>query len=114
VTRDGPASVRDLDVQEIVILNLQRAVQSSIDLAAHFIASKDWGIPDSLKQHFAILEQHNVIDSDLSTRLRAMIGFRNVAIHEYQSIDIAILENIVARRLSDLEAFADAIRIAAV
>lgn len=110
VTRGDPTSVRDLDVQEIVILNLQRAIQAALDLAAHLLSTRDWGLPDSLKAHFTILEQHGVIGAELADRLRAMIGFRNIAVHEYQELELAILEQVVAERLTDFEKFSDAIR----
>lgn len=113
VTQGDPGTVRGLDVQEIVVLNLQRAIQATLDLAAHHLSSKDWGLPDSLKQNFTILEQHGVLDKDLADRLRAMIGFRNIAVHEYQALDLAILEQVVASHLTDFERFADAMRVAA-
>lgn len=110
VTHGDPGSVRELDVQESVVLNLQRAIQATLDLAAHLLATRDWGLPDTLKQTFTILEQHGVIDGELASRLRAMIGFRNIAVHEYQALDLAILEQVVAGHLTDFEQFADAIR----
>jgi len=113
VTHGEASSVRNIDTQEIVVLNLQRAIQSALDLAAHLISARGWGLPDSLKQHFTILEQQRVLDADLAARMRAMTGFRNIAVHEYQSLDPAILEQIVALHLGDLEAFADAIKFAA-
>jgi uncharacterized protein YutE (UPF0331/DUF86 family) len=113
VTKGDPAAVRNIDVQDIVVLNLQRAIQSALDLAAHLIAVRDWGLPDSLKNHFTILEQHGVLLPPLADRLRAMTGFRNIAIHDYQSLEPAILETIVAKHLGDLEDFSDAVRAAA-
>lgn len=113
VTKGDPASVHDLDTQEIVVLNLQRAIQSCLDLAAHLVSSREWGLPDSLKQHFTILEQHGVLDAALASRLRAMTGFRNIAVHDYQLLDPAILEKIVASHLTDFEDFAARIRAAA-
>jgi len=110
VTGGNPARVRDIDVQDIVVLNLQRAIQSAIDLAAHTIAARGWGLPDTLKKHFTILEHEHVISSDLARRLEAMIGFRNIAIHDYEVLDPAILETVVAQRLGDLEDFAEQIR----
>lgn len=109
VTHGEPASVHQIDVQEIVVLNLQRAVQSALDLAAHVISGRDWGLPDSLKQHFTVLEQQGVLDAGLAGRLRAMTGFRNIAVHNYQTLDAAILERIVADHLGDLEEFAAAV-----
>ena len=113
VTHGDASSVRNIDVQDIVVLNLQRAIQSAIDLAAHLISVKSWGLPDSLKQHFTILEREGVLSTNLAARMRAMTGFRNIAIHEYQTLDPAILEIIVADHLGDLEQFSDCVRSAA-
>lgn len=51
VTRDDPESIDDIDVEGIVVLNLQRAIQATIDLAAHVVAGRRWGLPDSLRAH---------------------------------------------------------------
>jgi uncharacterized protein YutE (UPF0331/DUF86 family) len=109
VTGGDAARVGDADVQDIVVLNLQRAIQAAIDLAAHLLSQRQWGLPDSLKAHFTILQRERVIDGDLGARLEAMVGFRNIAVHDYEAIDVRILERIVAERLGDLEAFADAV-----
>jgi len=106
VTGGKPEAIDDLDVEEIVVLNLQRAIQSTIDLAAHLISGRGWGLPDSRKAHFRILDGRKVIAPALSTRLQAMIGFRNVAIHDYRKIDRAVLRAILAKHLVDFEVFA--------
>lgn len=69
-------------------------------------------MPDSLKAHFAILQRENVIDPTLGHHLEAMVGFRNIAVHDYAVIDVGVLERIVAERLPDLEAFAAAVAAA--
>jgi uncharacterized protein YutE (UPF0331/DUF86 family) len=88
-----------------VLLNLQRAVQAAIDMAAHIVASEGYGLPDSVAAAFSMLEAHGVIDAELSDRLRRMAGFRNIAIHNYQALDPAIVEAIVTRHLDDLRQF---------
>ena len=98
--------LRPLDVQDITVLNLQRAVQAMIDLAAHAVASEHLGLPDSLGASFTLLERAGLLDSELAERMRKMTGFRNVAIHEYRRLDPAVLESIVRERLPDLRAFA--------
>jgi uncharacterized protein YutE (UPF0331/DUF86 family) len=55
---------------------------------------------------FSLLEQHGVLEASLAGRLRKMVGFRNLAVHDYQTIDPRILESIVTTRLDDLRAFA--------
>jgi uncharacterized protein YutE (UPF0331/DUF86 family) len=110
VTGGDPEAVEDLDVEEIVVLNLQRAIQAVIDLAAHVISGRRWGLPDSLKAHFRILTDQRVIDPELGSRLQAMVGFRNVAVHEYDRLDRDILKAMVANHLVDLEDFSRAIK----
>lgn len=109
ITGGDAARVGNADVQDIVVLNLQRAIQAAIDLAAHLLSQRQWGLPDSLKAHFTILQREGVIDAGLGARLEAMVGFRNIAVHDDEAIDVRILERIVAERLGDLEAFAGAV-----
>ena len=110
VTHGKTDAVDELDTEEIVVLNLQRAIQAAIDLTAHLISARGWGLPDSLKDHFRILQSEKVLDTELATRLQAMVGFRNIAVHDYERIDRSILKAILRDRLIDLERFADAIR----
>jgi len=95
-----------VDVEDIASLNLQRAIQAAIDLAAHIVAAEGYGTPDSAAGVFTLLYQRGVIDLDLATRLRRMVGFRNIAVHEYQTVDPAILESLLERHLGDLKALA--------
>jgi uncharacterized protein YutE (UPF0331/DUF86 family) len=93
-----------VDVEDITALNLQRAVQAAIDLATHVVSTEGYGTPDSTSDAFTLLERQGVLDPDLAGRLRRMVGFRNIAIHDYQSVDPAIVERIVNQRLGDLRA----------
>lgn len=95
-----------VEVEDIVILNLQRGVQAAIDLAIHVVTTEAYGLPDSVAASFSVLERHGVLDAELARRLRGMVGFRNVAIYDYQAIDPAIVESILSRHLDDLRAFA--------
>jgi uncharacterized protein YutE (UPF0331/DUF86 family) len=110
ITGGTPDAVDDLDIEEIVILNLQRAIQSAIDLTAHLISGRGWGLPQSLKDHFRILADQHVISTALAARLQAMVGFRNIAVHGYEQLDRTILKAILRDRLGDLDEFAGAIR----
>jgi len=105
VTNLNTKSLDHLDTQEIVILNLQRAIQSSIDLAAHIVADEGWGVPAELRENFDLLSENRVISDDLTLRLRKMVGFRNIAVHEYQAINVEILKSILQHNLRDIEDF---------
>ncbi|MBI5471247.1 MAG: DUF86 domain-containing protein [Ignavibacteriae bacterium] len=105
ITNLEPDRLENFDIQDVFVLNLQRAIQSTIDLAAHIIASEGLGLPANMKEHFSILRQSGIIPESLSRRMTAMVGFRNVAIHDYQSIDPEILKSILVTNLPDLEEF---------
>jgi len=109
VTGLFPERLDDLDVQDIFVLNLQRAIQSAIDLAAHIVASEGLGISDTIRGHFVLLENAKVITKALSQKMQSMVGFRNIAIHDYENLDIEILKAILSKHLKDLEQFYTAI-----
>jgi uncharacterized protein YutE (UPF0331/DUF86 family) len=105
VTGGAPECLDNQDTQDIFVLNLQRAVQAAIDLAAHLVADLKLGLPETLKENFALLDTNQIIDAALSARLQAMAGFRNIAVHDYQQLNVAILKSILAHRIGDLERF---------
>lgn len=105
VTQLNPETLDDLDTQEIVILNLQRAIQASIDLAAHIVADEGLGVPQELRENFDMLSRQGVIKEKLAKQLRKMVGFRNIAVHEYETIDVDILKSILRGDLKDIEEF---------
>lgn len=109
VTGLRPESLDNLDAQDVFVLNLQRAVQSSLDLAAHVIASEGLGLPSSLKENFSLLQKSGIVSADLSERLQRMVSFRNIAIHEYENIDVDVLKSILKHHLPDVEAYYAAI-----
>lgn len=105
-TRGNPATLLNIDVQEIFVLNLQRAVQSAIDLAAHIVSDEGLGLPNELKENFSLMEKANILPADLSEKLQKMVGFRNIAVHEYAEIDVDVLRAILEKgELKDLENF---------
>ena len=105
VTQLLPGSLDDINIQDIYVLNLQRAVQASIDLAAHIIADEGLGLPGSLREHFTLLAQNKIITEALCKNMIAMVGFRNIAVHEYQKLDEEILKSILQHNLQDFETY---------
>ena len=97
--------VEGLDVQDIIVLNLQRAIQLVLDMASYIVSVKRLGTPKSLKDLFVILEQNKIIHHEISSKMQKMVGFRNIAVHDYQAIDPNILKSILSRHLKDFEEF---------
>ena len=98
----------DIDRQDIVSVNLQRAVQLAADVAAHLLASRDRPPADSMGGAFTALAQEDVIEPELATVFRRAVGFRNIAVHAYQALDWEIVFEIATERLGDFERFAAA------
>lgn len=95
----------DLDVEDITLLNLQKAIQATIDVAAHVVATEGYGTPDSQAAVFTLLEKNGFIPPELAGNLRKMVGFRNIAVHEYETVNPEIVEAIIEHNLGDLRAF---------
>lgn len=100
---------RDPDLQDIVVLNLSRAVQLCVDLALHMLSSLGQSVPDTMGQAFDQLADSGHLPSDLALRLKKAVGFRNLAVHNYGRIDWAIVHAIATRHLGDFEDFARAV-----
>jgi uncharacterized protein YutE (UPF0331/DUF86 family) len=98
--------VADIDLQDIVALNLSRAVQICVDIGAHLIASMETPPPDTMGQTFDVLAQEVVLNNVLATNLKKAVGFRNIAVHNYESINWIIVHNIVRYHLADFTEFA--------
>lgn len=97
---------KDLDAQDVIALNLTRAVQLCVDIGAHMIAGSEVGTPDTMGQVFDALTQAGIVDAGLAGRLKKAVGFRNIAVHNYRAIDWAIVHATCRNRLNDFEEFA--------
>jgi uncharacterized protein YutE (UPF0331/DUF86 family) len=99
----------DADLQDIVVLNLTRAVQLCVDLGAHLIAETELSAPETMGQTFDLLHRAGFLERNLAERLKQAVGFRNLAVHQYQAIDWAIVHALCVRHLDDFRAFAQAV-----
>ena len=99
----------DVFVQDVFILNLQRSIQASIDMANILIAVNGWKLPASYKEAFTVLCEQRVIPDELAKVMMKMCGFRNIAVHDYQQITPEILKSILGNHLKDLELYYSAV-----
>jgi uncharacterized protein YutE (UPF0331/DUF86 family) len=99
----------DPDRQDILSLNITRAVQLCVDLAAHVLGDTDQPAPQTMGETFELLAAAGVITAALSKRMRGAVGFRNIAVHSYQAIDWEIVHAITHHGLDDFRGFAAAI-----
>lgn len=99
----------DIDLQDVLVLNLSRAVQVCVDLAAHLLSDLSLPPPETMGAAFDRLAQAGILDNDLSLRMKKAVGFRNIAVHAYDIIDWHIVFAIATERLVDFEQFARAV-----
>jgi uncharacterized protein YutE (UPF0331/DUF86 family) len=96
-------NLNDFTKQDSIVLNIQRACEASIDLAMHILSEKKLGVPQSSREAFELLKNEQIISEKLANHLKAMVGFRNIAVHDYQNLNLAILQKIVEEHLEDFK-----------
>jgi uncharacterized protein YutE (UPF0331/DUF86 family) len=103
---NADALARDPDTQDIIALNLSRAVQQCVDIGAHLITSLALPPPGTMGETFDRLAEGKVIDGALADRLKKAVGFRNIAVHNYERINWDIVHSVCSRHLDDFRTFA--------
>ena len=61
----------------------------------YIISTRKLGIPQTKKEAFDLLKNANLISDELCKKMKGMVGFRNIAIHEYKQIDEEILQDVI-------------------
>jgi uncharacterized protein YutE (UPF0331/DUF86 family) len=102
----------DFSHVDALTLNIERACQASIDMAMHVVAERHLGVPQSNAEAFALLEKAGIIGAELSKSLRGMAGFRNVAVHQYEELDMNVLRWVVETGHRDWIKLGDALGVA--
>ena len=89
-----------------IVLNLQRACEATIDIAMYVIANRKLGVHQTKKEAFIKLEENELISKEISNNMQKMIGFRNIAVHDYKQIDEEVLADVIQNHLGDFIIFA--------
>jgi uncharacterized protein YutE (UPF0331/DUF86 family) len=74
------------------------------------VSDERLGEPDTNRQLFDLLMRSGWISAEQADTMKRLAGFRNVLVHGYQAVDLAIVRDILDRRLDDLLAFVEVIR----
>jgi uncharacterized protein YutE (UPF0331/DUF86 family) len=95
--------------QDAAILNVQRACEAALDMGQHWVRKFHLGVPQSARDVFELLAQNHIISTDLANNLKRMVAFRNIAVHDYQSVLTPILISIITNHLDDFLQFSKAL-----
>lgn len=72
----------------------------------HIVAGRKLGLPQSSREAFDLLVEAGLISKELAKNLKAMVGFRNIAVHDYQSVNLDIVRQIIEKHLNNFKLFA--------
>ena len=104
---DLPHDIRE---QRFVERTLQLAIQAALDVASHIVSDRRLGEPRTNRELFDLLERDGWVAAPLAATLQKMVGFRNVLVHGYDTVDLAIVRDVVEHRLDDLLQFVAVVR----
>jgi len=85
--------------QDAAVMNIQRACEAALDMGNHIIRRERLGLPQSARDVFEILAQAKWIDQALADSLKRMVGFRNIAVHDYQKLLMPITVKVITEHL---------------
>lgn len=98
------ARLQEPIVLDAVVLNLQRACEQAIDAVCREVSRRGLGIPTDSADAFTLLERERLLSPAVAERMRRMVGFRNIAVHEYRKLDPVVVRTVVEHRLGDFVA----------
>lgn len=100
----------DIREERFVEHTLQLAVQAALDIASHVVSDQRLGEPRANRELFELLARAGWIDEALARVMVQVVGFRNVLVHGYEDVDLAIVEDVLRNHLDDLLVFVSAIQ----
>ncbi len=97
--------LQDLDAQDVIVLNLTRAVQLSVDVAMHICADSNQPVPQTMGESFEVLQRIDVLSTEIAEKMQKSVGFRNIAVHNYDEIDLELAYVIAKQHINDFIEF---------
>jgi len=107
--KDPTTFATDFTRQDAAILNIQRACEAALDMGHHLIRREKLGVPQSARDVFELLCRGGWLEASLLTTLKNMVGFRDIAFHEYQTLQLPITAAIITQHLDDVVRFSSCV-----
>lgn len=96
---------QSFDLQDIISVNLERAVQNAVDIASIVVSELNLPPPQTMSEAFGRLNEKKILTQSTMERMMKSVGFRNLLIHEYAAIEWEIVHKIATTHLDDFKAF---------
>lgn len=97
--------LKDIDIQESILFNIQMAVQNCIDIAAHIISDEGFGVPGSTNEMFYLLQENGYLDNEITEKMVKAVGLRNLVVHEYSKLDLDRIFEVSQKDITDLNEY---------
>lgn len=107
--KDADSFATDFTRQDAAILNIQRACEAALDMGQHLVRRERLGVPQSARDVFSLLAQAGWIEQTLADDLKRMVGFRNIAVHDYQAMQLPITVRIITFHLDEFLRYSQAL-----
>ena len=89
---------------------LQIAIQAAQDVASHIVSDERLGEPKTNRELFHLLVRGGWLSESEAALLGNMVGFRNLLVHGYGDIDLAVVKDVLENHLDDLLGFVAIVR----
>lgn len=103
--RDPATFLNDFTRQDAATLNVHRACEAVLDMGQHLVHRERLGVPQGAREVFDLLAAGHWIAPALAGSLKRMVAFRNIAAHDYQSMLMPILVNVITQHLDEFLSF---------
>jgi len=103
--KDPLTFAADCSRQDAAILNIQRACQGALDMGQHLIRRERLGVPVSARDVFQVLAGGGLISPLLADVLQRIVDFRDIALHDYQALQVPIVVAVIRDHLDDFLTF---------
>lgn len=105
----GTHFATDYTRQDAAVLNIQRACEAALDMGQHIIRRDKLGVAQSSRDVFDLLANAGRIDAALATSMQKMVGFRNIAVHDYKKLLLQITEMVITQHLDEFLQYSTAL-----
>jgi uncharacterized protein YutE (UPF0331/DUF86 family) len=100
----------DIREQRFIEHTLQLAIQAAQDVASHIVSDERLGEPRTNRELFDLLARGGWLSTEEATTLGNMVGFRNLLVHGYGDVDLAVVRDVLENHVDDLLRFAAVVR----
>lgn len=96
--------LEDISREWALRYGLLESIQIIIDISCHIVAKYNLGNPSTYTECIDLLEKYGYLDKSVASKINAMVGLRNILVHEYVNIDSKRLYNLLDK-IGDIAEF---------